>query len=97
MIILENVTKEYTSGTPALNGIDLRIEKGEFVFVVGNSGSGKSTLLRLATMLETADSGSIVYAGLPDAVTATKAQKQQIRKYFGLVFQNFNLDRKSVV
>ena len=47
MIILENVTKEYTSGTPALNGIDLRIEKGEFVFVVGNSGSGKSTLIKL--------------------------------------------------
>ena len=46
MIILENVTKEYTSGTPALNGIDLRIEKGEFVFVVGNSGSGKSTLIK---------------------------------------------------
>ena len=59
MIILENVTKEYTSGTPALNGIDLRIEKGEFVFVVGNSGSGKSTLIKLLLKELDATSGKI--------------------------------------
>ena len=47
MIILENVTKTYSSGTPALNGINLHVQKGEFVFIVGKSGSGKSTLIKL--------------------------------------------------
>ena len=43
MIILEDVTKTYSSGVPALNGINLHVQKGEFVFIVGKSGSGKST------------------------------------------------------
>ena len=47
MIILENVNKTYTTGVPAINGIDLHVQKGEFVFVVGKSGSGKSTLIKL--------------------------------------------------
>ena len=47
MIIVENISKTYSSGAPALNGVDLRVERGEFVFVVGNSGSGKSTLIKL--------------------------------------------------
>ena len=47
IILLENVSKSYTAGVPALNGINLHINKGEFVFVVGDSGSGKSTLIKL--------------------------------------------------
>ena len=47
MIILEDVTKTYSSGVPALNGINLHVQKGEFVFIVGKSGSGKSTLIKL--------------------------------------------------
>ena len=47
MIILEDVTKTYASGVPALNGVNLHIQKGEFVFIVGKSGSGKSTLIKL--------------------------------------------------
>ena len=47
MIELKEVTKEYSKGIAALNGISIKIEQGEFVFVVGDSGSGKSTLIRL--------------------------------------------------
>ena len=47
MITLENVVKSYSTGAPALNGISLNIEAGEFVFIVGDSGSGKSTLIKL--------------------------------------------------
>ena len=47
MIIMEDVTKTYSTGVAALNGINLHIQKGEFVFIVGKSGSGKSTLIKL--------------------------------------------------
>ena len=47
MIELKEVTKEYSKGIAALNGVNLKVEKGEFVFIVGDSGSGKSTLIRL--------------------------------------------------
>ena len=63
MIDFQNVKKTYDNGTKALRGVDLHIDDGEFVFLVGPSGSGKSTLLRCATDLEKPDSGEIHYEG----------------------------------
>ena len=65
MIHLEGINKTYFNGAPlhVLKGIDLDIEKGEMVSIMGASGSGKSTLLRCATGLETPDSGEIHYNG----------------------------------
>ena len=60
MIIMEDVTKTYTSGVPALNGINLHVQKGEFVFIVGKSGSGKSTLIKLLLKLKGVDYDVVV-------------------------------------
>jgi polar amino acid transport system ATP-binding protein len=82
-----------------LKDINLSVEEGEVVSIIGPSGSGKSTLLRCATFLETIDAGSIAYVGQTAAQTGesgkaeyvSPSELKKLRGSFGLVFQNFNL------
>ena len=60
MIEFKNVSKSYSNGTKALDGVNLRIEQGEFVFIVGDSGAGKSTLLKIMMREEVASEGTVI-------------------------------------
>lgn len=91
MIRFENVSKIYPKQErPALDSVDLSIEKGEFVFLVGLSGSGKSTFLRLVLREERPTSGKIFVAG-KDLTTLSAHKIPQLRRQVGTVFQDFRL------
>ncbi len=99
MKILEvkNLMKNFES-LEVIRDISFDVEEGRVVAIIGPSGSGKSTLLRCATMLETIDSGDLIYMGEyaaktvdMKAVYAPAKDLKRIQTYFGLVFQNFNL------
>ena len=90
MIELKEVTKEYAKGIAALNGVSLKIEQGEFVFIVGDSGSGKSTLIRLLLKELEPTSGKIVVMGKDLGKLKHKAIPYYRRK-MGVVFQDFRL------
>jgi cell division transport system ATP-binding protein len=91
MIRFENVTKTYRrSVEPALDRISLEVERGEFVFVVGQSGSGKSTLLRLILCEEAATSGQVLVAGR-ELSKMPRRKVPALRREIGTVFQDFRL------
>ncbi|MDQ0209782.1 cell division ATP-binding protein FtsE [Arthrobacter sp. SRS-W-1-2016] len=97
MIRFENVTKVYdTNARPALDAVNLEIDRGEFTFLVGASGSGKSTFLRLILKEDRATSGSVYVAG-QNVANISSWRVPKLRRGIGVVFQDFRLlPQKSV-
>ena len=96
MIQFTDVTKSYTEGNTALNGVSLQIEDGEFVFLVGPSGSGKSTIMKVITGELKPTSGSVHVNGY----SLERIRKRDIpymRRTLGVVFQDFRLINKMTV
>lgn len=97
LLEIKNLQKDF-GDLEVIKDISLDVEEGQVVAIIGPSGSGKSTLLRCATLLETIDSGELIYVGEHAvktvngrAVYATGENLKRIQRYFGLVFQDFNL------
>ncbi len=90
IIAMENVSKTYSTGAPALNGVTLHINRGEFVFIVGDSGSGKSTLIKLLLRELTATSGTVRVMGA-DLSRLRHRKIPKFRRNLGIVFQDFRL------
>lgn len=90
MIVLDNVCKTYNTGVSALNGVNLRIRKGEFVFIVGTSGSGKTTLFKLLLKELEPTSGKI-YINNKNIGRLRRRKISKMRRGIGVVFQDFRL------
>lgn len=90
MIEFKNVSKTYDNGTQALKNVNLRIEDGEFVFVVGSSGAGKSTFLKIIMREQVANSGTVLINGF-NLNTMRKRDIPMLRRTMGIVFQDFRL------
>lgn len=90
MIYLENVTKVYPNGSEGIKNINIDIEKGEFVFIIGSSGSGKSTLIRLLLKELDPTDGEIIINNMKSS-EITRSQIPFFRRNLGVVFQDFRL------
>lgn len=96
MIQFNNVSKTYPNGTLGLRNINLTIEEGELVVIVGSSGAGKSTLLRSINRLHDITDGDI----LVDGKSITRAHDKELRRMrrdIGMIFQSFNLIKRATV
>ncbi len=96
MIQLEGVTKQYSNGVTALKDVNLTIEQGEFVFIVGASGAGKSTLIKLLLKEERPTEGRIFFNN-QDITHLSSRRVPKLRRQIGVVFQDFRLLPKKTV
>lgn len=90
MIVLDNVCKTYSTGVSTLNGVNLRIRKGEFVFIVGSSGSGKTTLFKLL-LKELEPTSGRIYINSQNIERLRRRKIPKMRRGIGVVFQDFRL------
>lgn len=96
MIDFRNVTKTYPNGYTALTDINLQIEQGEFVAIIGLSGAGKSTLIRTINRMHDISAGTLTVDGVD--VSALKGNDlRRFRRKIGMIFQSFNLVSRSTV
>ena len=96
MIRLIDIEKEYDNGTKALKGVSIRIDDGEFVFLVGPSGSGKSTIIKLITAEIAPTEGRLMVNGY-NLNNIRPSQVPYMRRTLGIIFQDFRLiDKKTV-
>lgn len=96
LVSVQDLVKTYATGTRALDGVTLAIERGEFVVLIGLSGSGKSTLLRCINRLIDPTSGTVRFDGR-DVTRAGGANLRRTRRRIGMIFQQFNLVKRSSV
>ena len=96
MIRLIDIYKEYDNGTKALKGVNVRLDDGEFVFLVGPSGSGKSTLIKLITAEIAPTEGRLMVNGY-NLTNITPRQVPYMRRTLGIIFQDFRLIEKKTV
>ena len=96
MITLNDVTMQYDTTHPALRGVNVHIDKGEFVFVVGASGAGKSTFVKMLTHELVPQQGSILING-QDITRLSKSQVPYYRRKLGIVFRDFRLLEEKTV
>ncbi len=93
---MKNVKKKYKNGVTAIYDLDLRIKKGEFVFVIGSTGCGKSTLIKMLYREEKPTSGQIIVGGI-DVGKLRNSKVYKLRRKLGVVFQDFKLLPKKTV
>lgn len=87
---MKNVYKKYPNGVVAVNGLNIKINQGEFVYIVGPSGAGKSTFIKMMYREEKATSGEIIVNGM-NLSTLKNREVPQLRRQIGVVFQDFKL------